>query len=387
VDELRALRAQLSRDYRRLSRERAAWIDAALGAAIAVVGILESPDPGWWLASLVLGLAVALRRRLPLITFLVAFVVISLAARWIPLSSFASVLVTGYTLAAYGRSRFVAFAVLFGAALFVTVVFGSNLSFLPDWSTAFLIIGTLWLAGSAIRTRQQQADDAEERAGRLEREQEQAHEIAIASERARIARELHDVVTHHVSVMLVQAGAARHVLPRDPGQATDALLAVEARGREALAELRGFLGVLEGGTEEILELAPQPGTRDIEALVRGVADAGLPVTLQTRGEPPPLAQGIDLATYRVVQEALTNALKYADGAPTEVVIQYQPEEVRIEVLDKGPGKGDAPDGAGRGLSGLSERLALYGGRLEAGRRPSGGFAVRASIPVAGLPAA
>ncbi len=382
---MRRLIGRWSGAYRSLTAGRAAWLDAGLGLALALLGLAEAPDLGLVLPALLLGVALALRRRWPLAAYLVAFAIIVETARWLPFASLFGAMIAAYSLAAYGRSRVVAFGVLFASASFVSIAFHGDLSFLPQPSVAFVIIGTCWLAGNAIRSRQAQADASEERAARLEREQRQAQQIAIAQERARIARELHDVVTHHVSVMVVQAGAARHVMQRSPAQAEEALLAVEARGREALAELRGFLGVIDGRTQAPLELAPQPGTGDIEELVRGVAEAGLPVHFLARGARPELPHGIDLAAYRVVQEALTNALKYASGSPTEVVVDYRPDEIRLEVLDQGSGRG--PTGvSGRGLSGLRERLAVYGGRLEVGRRPSGGFAVRATIPIPAEPA-
>jgi len=165
----------------------------------------------------------------------------------------------------------------------------------------------------------------------------------------------------------------------------DVQAAVEATGREALQELRGFLGVLDPEDDGLAELAPQPGTADVESLLQRVTHAGLPVELQVRGERKVLPPGLDLAAYRVVQEGLTNALKYADRARTEVVLDYRSDGIEVEVLDEGPGRalgadGDSEEPAGRGLAGLRERVALYGGSVEAGRRPSGGFALRAWLP-------
>lgn len=372
--------------YRRVMTEQARWFDAGVAAGVGVLSAFESSRPEALLAALVLAAALAFRRRAPYLVYALSFAVISVFASQMPLAAFVGILVAGYTLAAYGRWPLVTFMVMLASAIFVTLVFRGNLGFLPEWSTSFLIIGTLWLAGNTVRARQRRADELEARAVEREREQEQERQLALAEQRTQIARELHDVVTHHVAVMVIQAGAARHVMKKQPAQAAEALLAVEARGREALAELRGFLGVLDDDpVSGDSELAPQPGTADIGVLIRGVVDAGLPVSLEIIGERRDLPHGVDLDAYRVVQEALTNAIKYADGSATEVVLDYRVDEVTVEILDAGPGRGASGDGvAGRGLAGLRKRLAVYGGRLEAGRRPSGGFAVRAWIPTGGL---
>ena len=204
-------------------------------------------------------------------------------------------------------------------------------------------------------------------------------QLALAEERSRIARELHDVVAHSVSVMLVQAGAARQVLTSSPEEAREALLAVEAGGREAMTELRNLLGLLNPDGPG---LAPQPGVGELDDLVQRVRDAGLPVQLRVEGEAKPLPVGLDLTAYRIVQEALTNAIKYSGLAPTEVVLQYRDDEMKLEILDDGGG-GPVPSdrGQGRGLVGMRERVAMYGGRLEAGPRLPKGYAVRVWLPI------
>lgn len=385
VDALRAQWQGAGRLYRRLMTEYALVWDIAIAAAVGTVGLADSVGGAAMWGAVVFGVALVFRRRFPVVVFLVVFVAAALTGRDDSLGTFFALLIAGYTLVVNAQWRLVAFAVLLAAATYIDFFIGSNLNFIPDGFTPFLIFGTIWLSGTAIRVRQQRADASEDRAARLELEQERAREIALAEERARIARELHDVVTHNVSVMLVQAGAARRKLKRNPAAATGALLAVEATGREALQELRGFLGVLDPDDDGLAELAPQPGTADVEALLHRVAHAGLPVELQVRGERKALAPGLDLAAYRVVQEGLTNALKYADRARTEVVLDYRSDGIEVEVLDEGPGRaagadGDVEEPAGRGLAGLRERVALYGGSVEAGRRPSGGFALRAWLP-------
>ncbi|WP_030174171.1 sensor histidine kinase [Spirillospora albida] len=220
----------------------------------------------------------------------------------------------------------------------------------------------------------------------LEREREGAASQAVEEERARVARDLHDIVSHSVSVMVVQAGAARHGLDGEAGEAEEALLAVERTGREAMTELRNLLGVLAPAPDGD-ELAPQPSLARLGALVDRVAFAGLPVDVTVTGEPRPLPAGIDATGYRIVQEALTNALKHgAPGARAEVRVGYG-RNLRLEVLNTGPSvlTGTAAPAAenkdGRGLIGLRERVAVYGGDLDARRRLGGGYRVRARIPL------
>jgi len=244
----------------------------------------------------------------------------------------------------------------------------------------------------------------EERGWLLERERESAAQQAVDAERARIARELHDIVSHNVSMMLIQAGAARQVLAAAPARADtaeeagapavaeDALLAVESAGRETMTELRHLLGVLapaQDGREG--DLTPQPSMARLSALVDKIAFAGLPVDVRISGEPRALPGGIDSTAYRVVQEALTNALKHG-GSNAELTVRYDDRYLRIEVLTAGSGSLDSIGGTaseektekigtGRGLMGLKERVAVYGGDLDARRRIGGGFRVRAKIPL------
>ncbi|TML36865.1 MAG: sensor histidine kinase [Actinobacteria bacterium] len=218
--------------------------------------------------------------------------------------------------------------------------------------------------------------------GLLEREQElRAHE-AVAEERARIARELHDLVAHNVSVMVVQAGAERHALGDEQASTRDALTSIEQAGRQALAEARRLLGMLrrKGASED---LEPQPSIDQIDLLVEQVARAGLQVKLEVEGEPGPLPAGVDLCAYRVVQEGLTNALKHAGPAQTEVVLRYAPRSFEVEIRDDGRGSSDlSGEGAGHGLIGMRERVTLYGGELKAGPREGGGFEIHAHLPLA-----
>jgi signal transduction histidine kinase len=234
----------------------------------------------------------------------------------------------------------------------------------------------------AVRERQLLADTLAARAELLEREHEMREREALAEERARIARELHDLVAHNVSVMVVQAGVERHALPEDQTSTRETLTAIEQAGRQALVEARRLLGVLrQNGQAE--ELEPQPTVDQVGFLVEQIERAGLPVTLTVEGERTPLPAGVDLCAYRIVQEGLTNALKHAGPARAEVLLRYAGSGLDIEVRDDGSGNGQRNgDGSGQGLIGMRERVALYGGELETGPRPGGGFEVRAHLPLA-----
>ncbi len=257
---------------------------------------------------------------------------------------------------------------------------------------AALAVATGLLAFALVRARRAHSRALEERGWLLEREREAAAQSAVDAERARIAHDLHDIVSHNVSVMVIQAGAARQVLAIEPEQAEAALLAVEAAGRDTMAELRHLLGLLApkaDGTDEAADaLSPQPSLRRLSALVDRIAFAGLPVDVRISGEPRPLPTGADVTAYRIIQEALTNALKHGDGVKAEVTVRYSDHSLRVEVLNTGPsvlrgGARTSPgtSGDGRGLLGLKQRVAVYGGELDARRRLGGGFRVRAKLPL------
>jgi len=212
-----------------------------------------------------------------------------------------------------------------------------------------------------------------------ERELRLVAEQAAADERARIARELHDVVAHSVSVMVVQASGVRRLLKEEQHRERDALLSVEQIGRQALTEMRRMLGVMRTDGDQVPSLTPQPGLQHLERLIAQVEEAGLPVTLRVEGRRPELPPGIDLSAYRIVQEGLTNALKHSRGGHAEVVVRYVDDSVQLEITDDGVGANG--DGAGHGLVGMRERVALYGGTLTAGPRDGGGFVLRAELPV------
>jgi len=236
-----------------------------------------------------------------------------------------------------------------------------------------------WVAGYALRERAERAEAAEERAVRAEREREAAARVAVAEERARIARELHDVVAHAVSVMVLQVGAVRHKLPDALAEDRDALRGVERAGRTALAEMRRLLAAMRRDGEEA-ELLPQPGLDGLDSLLDEVGRAGLPVELHVDGEPFPLPRGVDLSAYRIVQEGLTNALKHARASDADVTFRYRPDVLEIEVRDNGQG-GATSDGLGHGLVGVRERVKIYGGEMTAGTATGGGFVLSTRLPL------
>ncbi len=221
--------------------------------------------------------------------------------------------------------------------------------------------------------------DRERRAVLAERERDVVAREAVVEERARIARELHDAIAHNVSMMVVQAGAERRVLD-DVNQSTrEVLETIERIGRGALTEMRRLVGMLRSDAAD--PLTPQPGLADLPTLITQIREAGLPVELHVDGERPELPVGLELSAYRIVQEALTNALKHAGKARASVHVRYGLDSLQLEIVDDGAGAQTTASSGGHGLTGMRERVALYGGRLDAGRRPAGGFAVRVVLPI------
>jgi signal transduction histidine kinase len=268
--------------------------------------------------------------------------------------------------------------------LAVTVIVVNN----PDHAAGDYVLpglfAVVWLAGFAVRARAARAEAAEQRASWLEQTREQDARQAIADERARIARELHDVVAHSVSVMTVQSSAVRRLLTPDQDKEREALLTVEQTGREALAEMRRLVGVLRRSDQEAPSLAPQPGLSDVDTLVAHAERSGLPVDVRVVGEPVRLPASIDLTAFRLVQEGLTNAIRHASADHAEVRLCYAAGYVEVEVLDDGRGSdGAGVGGGGHGLLGMRERVSIYGGQLDVGPRAEGGFRLHARLPVAG----
>lgn len=350
-------------------------------------------------------LPLIVRRRFPLVAFwavLLATLVFN-AQRDADSNTVAALtliccLIAGYSAVTYSPFRVRAIVSLLIGAVLLAVRHSTTI---PDVAAGYLPLLLLLAIGLAANT----VHVWRQRVAALEAEREDATARAVAEERARIARELHDVVTHNVAVMVVQAGAARKVLDTSPDRARDALLAVEAGGRAALADLRHVMGLLTMGGDAPTEpglaavsgqpatrpdgtetppddLMPQPGLDQLSSLAGRVRATGVPVEVVVTGIPVPLTAGIDLTAYRVVQEALTNALKHAAGSSVRISVDYADDAVRIVVTDTGGARAEgAPAGNGRGLAGLRERLAVFGGTLQAGPRPTGGFRVIATIPL------
>jgi signal transduction histidine kinase len=270
-----------------------------------------------------------------------------------------------------------------GTVLVVAAIYDPDDVFFPV--VFFCVIP--WLVGRTLRNQTRLARELAEKAEHAAYAREEEERRAGAAERSRIARELHDVLAHNLSVMVVQAGAARRIAGRDPQRAAEAAELIQQTGRETLAELRQLFGAVRRGEGE--PLAGPPSLARVDRLAQRARDAGLPVELRIEGDPVQLPTGVDLAAYRVVQEALTNALKHAGSARARVHVCYEPHEVVIEIEDDGvgPGRDGAlrEAGGGHGLVGMRERVHLYGGAFEAGRRRGGGFAIRARLPTAPKP--
>ncbi|GAA1737218.1 sensor histidine kinase [Luedemannella helvata] len=342
----------------------------------AAPDVPEMPEKVNPLAGVIAGAALAVRRRLPYTAFLVAvggIIVIRQGLLW---PGFVAIIICAYSVVTYGRSVAVGLGLLAVTAGGAAARFDESIPSLPGWLGPFVVLLLTGLAAAALRNARARADAAARRADALEKEQAAAARAAIAEERARIARELHDVVSHHVSVMVVQAGAAGKVIGTRPDLARGALGAIESSGREAMAELRQLLGLMAPADDQ---LRPQPGLADLDTLVDAVRAAGQPVTLRRDDvEVPPT---VDLTAYRVVQEGLTNALRYAPGAATDVDIRLDDEVLVVEVRNTAAAPADpAVPGAGRGLLGLGERIRLHDGTLETHRTLSGGFHLTARIP-------
>jgi signal transduction histidine kinase len=296
-----------------------------------------------------------------------------------------AILVAVYSVAAYG-DRWVSLAGLAAAELGSAAVQLTPGRFQnPTVISNGLVIGAAWLLGHFVGRRRAYTARLEKTA-ELERTRAEQARRAVAEERLRLARELHDVVAHSISVIAVQSGVGAHIAATQPEEAAKALAAIEATSRAALTELRRLLGVLRQEGEPEGDLAPVPGLADLDALLAEVAKAGLGVRLKVEGTPSPLPAGIDLSAYRIVQEALTNVVKHAGPARAQVTIRYRDREVVVEVTDDGRGV-TVPTGNGRarvghGLIGMTERVQVFGGDLEAGPRPGGGFRVAARLPLA-----
>ncbi|MDX6330413.1 MAG: hypothetical protein QOI83_2796 [Streptomycetaceae bacterium] len=343
-----------------------------------------------------LSTVVALRRRAPekmlLLAIATGLVQILVNVRWNP-GDFA-MLVIVYTVASSGAlwaSRLALAAGLCAAP--IAVLRWPQAMPYPVWTNlieaVFLTVpfALAWVIGDSLRTRRAYYAQLEERAERLHREREAQSKAAVAAERARIARELHDVVAHNVSVMVVQADGAAYVLDASPEQAKQALETISSTGRQALAEMRRLLGLLRSKDDAGGEYVPQPGVDQLTDLVEQVRGAGLPVRFEVAGEARPLSSGVELTAYRIVQEALTNTRKHG-GPDANATVRLTFGEAELDLLIEDDGRGTqhklyeegGEDGLGQGLIGMRERIGMVSGRLDAGPRPGGGFRISAVLP-------
>ena len=373
------------------ARQHPYAIDPLLAATLAVSAQLElwtnpemSPRAVLVPCSLLTTVPLAWRRRAPLAV--VAVVMAAGAAQSLltdavpaPLSPLVASTIALYSVAAHAELwRALAGGVITLASAWIAISreHGSSVA---DYAYITLLCAGVWVGGRALRGWRLRAAALEDRTVVLEREREETARAAVAEERARIARELHDVIAHCVSLIVVQAGAERRVLPAEQASTREALQSIERTGRQALVEMRRLVEMLDR-RDAPLGLAPQPSVDELGQLVEQVRDAGLPVELRVEGEPQPLAPGVDLSAYRIVQEGLTNALKHAGPARARVTVRYGTGELDIEVADDGRGP-DSHGSGGHGLVGMRERATLFGGTLQAGPRAEGGYALHATLPL------
>ena len=377
---------------------RVNWLDVLIAIAAVEIAVevalradTELQTTAWLAVPAAACLVVPLlgRRRFPFAApaaiWLLAAAVSFADGRLIPSTAMASVagLAAAFLLGNLGdrfQARVGLVVVLSGAAI---VVSNDPTQTAGDFIFTPLLFAIAWFAGFAMSERAERAEAAEHRAAQAEREREAGARVAVAEERTRIARELHDIVAHAVSVMVLQVGAVRHKLPDTALEDREALEGVERTGRTALADMRRLLVRMRREGEDA-SLAPQPGLDSLEAMIEQVGRAGLAVRLQVDGEPYPLPHALDVSAYRIVQEGLTNALKHAHASQADVTVRYGPGELCIEVRDNGRGpSAEERNGSGHGLVGIRERVKIYGGEMTAGAASEGGFALSTRLPLRG----
>jgi len=383
------------------SEHRALFLDVVLAVSIGIVSILvanrvaEAEGTRVQFGAIALlavqSAALVFRRRWPMVVYGVVGLG-TVAYAWLGYPESAGglgVLIAIYTVAAHVPLR----EAIVAAAIYVVGMGLSLIGFSRDTGLALdvlfgdflvnlLALILAWTVGVTVRTRRAYVASLEARAELLEREREENARLAVALERGRIAREMHDVVAHNVSVVVVQAAAAERLIESDPERARQAMRDVAATGRQALAEMRQLLGVLRDDAVSD-DLGPQPGVAELRALAATVEDAGLQVELSVQGDERPLPASAALSVYRIVQEALTNSLRHAGPARARVILRYLPDALEVQVSDNGNGGTPPGEHGGHGLIGMRERVALFGGELTAGPRPEGGYVVVARIPTGG----
>jgi signal transduction histidine kinase len=369
------------------AREHPTTVDGAFAILILVGGGLGKDHTavgyGIWVFAALMALGVAVRRRWPRGAFaLVAVAALAQYLAGVRVQFFdLAVVISLYTVAAHRgrRDAAVAFTITEIGAFLAAFQWSNN-----PWATVLaptVAAAAAWVLGDSMRIRRAYLLELEERAARLELERDQQAQIAAAHERSRIARELHDVVAHSLTVMVAQADGAGYALDRDPEQARHAMVTVADTGREALTEMRRLLGVLRS-PEPADGISPQPGVEQVDELIEKVRNAGLSIRVTREGAPQALPAGMGLAAFRIVQEALTNTLKHAGpAAHAEVTITYDAALVQVRVDDDGAPVTSPPARPGQGLVGMRERAALYGGTVTTRAKPGGGYRVVATLPI------
>lgn len=372
---------------------RQTWIDLGVGLVLTAASQAEiwsaqlRHTPAAATSTAVVTAALVVRRRWPARVGALALAVLAVQQLVIGdvehASAFAVVamVIVNYSLGAYADFRRAVAIGLGGIAAFAVVVMIKDRP-IGDVAFVSVVLFAPWLAGIELHRRSTRVERLEAQADALGSRAEERARAAVEDERARIARELHDVVAHAMSVIVVQAGAERHVLPAEQESTRMVLETIERTGRQALGEMRRLVGMMRSDDPEVA-LAPQPSLAHLPDLCEQVRAAGLPVALDVVGGPVPVPPGVDVSAYRIVQEALTNVLKHAGPASARVRVVYGASELEIEISDDGWGVRKASQGAGHGLVGMHERVSIYGGELEAGGGERGGFAIKARLPLAG----
>jgi signal transduction histidine kinase len=365
--------------------------DVVLAAVLAVYGLLDVFLTHEWhgnkpvTAVVVMAMAVSLawRRAAPNVTLVVpvgGLILLSLLYGGSETGSNLFILLAAtYAVALYGRDPLIA-AVVYAITATVHTGLTPEVHGVGDWLWEPVMFGLAFGTGMAMRGRQARTNALEEQATTLERDHEARAAAAAEAERHRIARELHDIVSHGLGVMVLQAGAADQVLDRDPERAHEVLASIRAVGEEAIGEMGTLLGLIRGDGE--IPLEPQPTLAGLDALIARTRQAGLRAELVVHGTRRPLPAALELSAYRIVQEGLTNALKHAPSAHAIVTLRYGDNDLQVEVADDGSGAGVAGRGSRRGRAGIVERVAVFGGQLQAGPEPDGGWALRAAFPLA-----
>jgi signal transduction histidine kinase len=369
---------------------------ALFASALAQIWLVDDPSAhGWggprWLSTAVAAAAIvpiSLVRRRPVEALAVSFcagtvlnVVLTAPAEG-AFQTFVAALVLAFGVGAHVEGR--ASAAAIGALLAATVVTGVAVRVGQEYPSGEFVpilvwFGTTWLVGRFVRSWRLRAEELEVLARRLAEEQEARAREAVGVERLRIARELHDVIAHNVSVVSVQAAAAERVLEGEQPVVREALGSIQATARSTIDEMRRMLGVLRA-IDEAGRLAPLPGLADLDALAEQARAAGLSVDVRVEGTPPALPAGLELSAYRIIQEGLTNAIKHGGDSRAAVTVRYVPDALELEVVDDGSGNGSG-GGTGNGLAGIRERVGMFSGELEAGPRDGGGWRLRARLPL------